>query len=140
MIVQDRETSRRVFVQAWAKSRTGEILTALEKLVLAVILEHPEYHVWLDNKSVLQQEFSPDAGVDNPFLHMGMHIAVREQISTDRPPGTRSCYQILLGKYQDEHKLQHTMMECLGQCLWQAQTNRTLPDEMAYLESLRKLV
>ncbi len=140
MIVQDRDTSRRVFVQAWAKSRTGEILTALEKLVLAVILEHPEYHVWLDNKSVLQQEFSPDAGVDNPFLHMGMHIAVREQISTDRPPGTRSCYQILLGKYQDEHKLQHTMMECLGQCLWQAQTNRTLPDEMAYLESLRKLV
>ena len=108
--------------------------------MLAVILEHPEYHVWLDNKSVLQQEFSPDAGVDNPFLHMGMHIAVREQISTDRPPGTRSCYQILLGKYQDEHKLQHTMMECLGQCLWQAQTNRTLPDEMAYLESLRKLV
>ena len=140
MIVQDRDTSRRVFVQAWAKSRTGEILTALEKLVLAVILEHPEYHVWLDNKSVLHHEFSPDAGVDNPFLHMGMHIAVREQISTDRPPGTRSCYQILLGKYQDEHKLQHTMMECLGQCLWQAQTNRTLPDEMAYLESLRKLV
>jgi hypothetical protein len=31
------------------------------------------------------------------------------------------------------------MMECLGKVLWQAQLSRTMPDEAAYLECLRKL-
>jgi hypothetical protein len=31
------------------------------------------------------------------------------------------------------------MMECLGQALWQAQRDQTHPDEMAYLECLRKI-
>ena len=139
MVVQDRDSSRQVFIQTWTKSRQEEVLSALEQLVLAVILEHPEYHRWLDSDAVLQHEFSPDTGQENPFLHMGMHIAISEQISTDRPPGTRSCYQILLGKYQDEHKLQHRMMECLGQSLWQAQLNRSMPDEAAYLDCLRNM-
>ncbi len=139
MIVEDRDTSRRVFVHAWMKYRSGNQTTPLEQLVLAVILQHPEYHCWLDDEQVLQRDFSPDAGTENPFLHMGMHIAICEQISTDRPPGTGPRYQILLGKYPDEHKLQHRMMECLGHSLWQAQLNRTMPDESAYLDCLRKL-
>jgi hypothetical protein len=77
--------------------------------------------------------------MENPFLHMGMHIAIQEQINADRPPGSTSCYRSLLGKHPDEHKLQHRMMECLGRALWQAQRDRTMPDEAAYLECLRKL-
>jgi len=140
MIVQDRDTSRKVFVDTWMKYRRGERLGSLEQIVLSVILQHTEYQRWLDDKEIYTRDFTTMTNIDNPFLHMGMHIAINEQTGADRPPGIRSCYQNLLGKYTDEHKLQHTMMECLGQCLWQAQTNRTLPDEMAYLESLRKLV
>lgn len=139
MLVQDRNSSRRVFIEAWAKSRRRELLTALEQLVFDVILQHPEYHHWLDNAGILQHDFSSAGDTENPFLHMGMHIAIREQISTDRPPGTQAQFKILLGKYRDEHKLQHSMMECLGQSLWQAQVNRTMPDESAYLDCLGKL-
>jgi hypothetical protein len=138
MIIQDRDAGRRVFFDVWRKYARGVELQPLEQLVLAVILEHPEYHAVLGRADSLDREFSPDAG-DNPFLHMGMHIAIREQISTDRPPGISARYQILLGKTPDDHRLQHRMMECLGETLWSAKQNRRPPDEVAYLECLGKL-
>jgi hypothetical protein len=139
MLVQDRDTSRRVFVDTWVKYHRGDQITALEQLVLSVVLQHPEYHHLLEQPDILQHDFSSTGDAQNPFLHMGMHIAISEQISTDRPAGSVACYQTLLDKHKDAHKLQHSMMECLGKVLWQAQLSRTMPDEAAYLECLRKL-
>lgn len=139
MIIQDRDSSRRVFVETWLKYRAGERMSALEQLVAGVILEHPEYHGWFDHPDILQQDFSlADAG-QNPFLHMGLHIAVAEQVGADRPPGALSLFRALRGKYPDEHALYHRMMECLEESLRQAQQNGCLPDEQSYLECLRKL-
>jgi hypothetical protein len=138
MINHDRDASRRVFFEVWRKYALGEDLQLLEQRVLTVILGHPEYHALLGQAANLDREYG-GGQEGNPFLHMGMHIAILEQVSTDRPPGISARYQILLGKYPDEHRLQHGMMECLGNVLWQAQRNRTLPDEAAYLECLGKL-
>lgn len=140
MLVQDRDTSRRVFVDTWVKYRRGDQITALEQLVLGVVLQHPEYHHLLEQPDILQHDFSSAGDTQNPFLHMGMHIAISEQIGTDRPPGSAACYHALLDKHKDAHMLQHSMMECLGTVLWQARLSRTMPDEAAYLECLRKLV
>ena len=138
MIVQDRDSSRGVFVQTWQKFRRGEALGALEQIVIAVVMQHPEYHRWL-NEDGLHTDFISSGERENPFLHMGMHIAIQEQISSDRPPGSAACYRGLLETQPDEHKLHHRMMECLGRVLWQAQRDRTMPDELSYLECLRKL-
>ena len=75
----------------------------------------------------------------NPFLHMGMHIAIREQLSTQRPPGIEAAYKQLLERLGDLHAVEHHMMECLGQAMWEAQRQGTPPDESAYLECLRRL-
>jgi hypothetical protein len=32
------------------------------------------------------------------------------------------------------------MLECLGEALWRAQRDGTAPDEVAYLESLKRLL
>lgn len=139
MIVQDRDTSRKVFLDAWSSYRNGVPVSGIEQLVLAVILQHPEYHHWFNQPDILQYDFDSRGNEENPFLHMGLHIAILEQISTDRPPGTVSCYQDLRVRYTDEHDLHHRMMECLGNSLWQAQQDGRMPDEVAYLECLRKL-
>lgn len=139
MLVQDRDSSRRVFVDTWLKYQNGGQPGPLEKVVLGVILQHPEYHRWLDHDEVLNYDFNRTGETENPFLHMGLHIAIHEQISTDRPPGTLSCYRALLARYPDEHVLYHRMMGCLGSSLWQAQRDGRMPDEAAYLECLRKL-
>lgn len=71
---------------------------------------------------------------------MGMHIALREQVGTDRPQGIASITRSLLLKYQDGHTVEHLMFECLGEALWTAQRNKTQPDDAAYLVCLERLV
>jgi len=140
MIIQDRESSRSVFIQVWDKYKKRENLEPLQQLILHVILEHPQYHSSFDAPDALICDYSPASGHENPFLHMGMHIAIREQVATDRPAGITSLYQSLSARHQDEHKLQHRMMECLGESLWQAQRSGGMPDDATYLECLRKLL
>lgn len=139
MIVQNRDASRAVFVETWRKYRNKQPLAGIEQIVIAVILQHPEYHRWLEHPEIMQHDFHANPDGDNPFLHMGLHIAIEEQISADRPPGTVSCYNALRLKYPDLHGLQHRMMECLAESLWQAQRDGKMPDESKYLESLGRL-
>jgi hypothetical protein len=69
---------------------------------------------------------------------MGMHLGLHEQISTNRPAGIQDLYQPLVLKF-GEHDAEHKMMECLGEAIWTAQRNNTLPDEIAYFECLKEL-
>jgi len=140
MLIRDRDASRRFFADVWVKHKKSELLAPLEGLVLAVIFEHPEYHAMLEDEETLLGEFDPGSGRENPFLHMGMHIAIREQVATDRPAGITSLYQSLSARHQDDHKLEHRMMECLGEALWRAQRSGGMPDDVTYLKCLRKLL
>jgi len=134
-----REQLREQFIGAWEKARRGQVLEGLEAQLAAVIREHPEYHALLsDRERALGAEFQPEAGESNPFLHMAMHLSIREQAATDRPPGIREIHRRLalrLGALEAEHR----MLECLGRALWESQRSGRMPDETAYLECLRGL-
>lgn len=140
-MIQDRDSGRTFFLEVWGKHKRQMRLEALEQIVLNVILQHPEYHVILekDEKEISAMEFMPEMGMTNPFLHMGMHITIQEQIGSNRPSGITALYQQLLLKYSSAHDLEHSMMEYLGETLWLAQRNNTLPDEAHYLEQVKKL-
>ena len=136
---QDRSRLRKYYLQAWQKKLRGEPLESLESLIASIIEQHPEYHDMLRSEDALHQDFTPEQGQSNPFLHMGMHISLAEQIGTDRPPGIRSLHQKLAIRLGDPHQAEHQMMECLGLALWEAQQQNRAPDEQAYLECLKKL-
>ena len=140
-MIQDRDSGRTFFLEVWAKYKRQTPLESLEKMVLDVILQHPEYHEILEKneKEIAAMEFMPEMGMTNPFLHMGMHITILEQIGSNRPLGITVLYRQLLHSYPSAHDLEHSMMECLGETLWQAQRNNTLPDESQYLEQVRRL-
>ena len=135
----DRDDLRRAYVEAWSKSRAGHTLEPLEHLLVEVVAEHPEYHAALESPDALTREFPPEAGRTNPFLHMGLHVAIREQLATDRPPGVRKLYTKLLPRFADAHRLEHALMECLAETLWDAQRAGGVPDETAYLSRVRRL-
>ena len=141
-MIQDRDSGRTFFLEVWGKHKRQLPLEALEQMVLNVILQHPEYHAILekDEKEISAMEFLPESGMTNPFLHMGMHIAIQEQIASNRPSGITALYQQLLLKYPSAHDLEHSMMESLGEALWLAQRNNTLPDEAEYLEQVKRLL
>jgi hypothetical protein len=135
MFAHDRQQLRKAYADAWKKSQQQQTLTPLEQQIVDVIQEHPEYHASLQQ---LESDFLPESGQTNPFLHLGMHLGLREQLSTNRPLGIRDCYQALCNKYKSSHQAEHDMMECLGEIIWQAQKTGTAPDESIYLSCLKK--
>lgn len=134
----DRTALRRFYLEAWRKLCESLPLEPLERQVAEVVAEHPEYHALLENEDTLAQDYSPEMGQSNPFLHMGMHLAIREQLGADRPAGIVTAYRALLLRLGDAHEVEHHMMECLGRALWEAQRANREPDEAAYLECLRQ--
>jgi Domain of unknown function (DUF1841) len=136
--VQD---TRQMFFSSWQKYRQKQTLFPLEEQIVAVILDHPEYHTMFEASEVdLEQGFSPELGQTNPFLHMGLHLAIREQISTDRPGGIRQIYSKMLQKYGERLKVEHFMMSSLAEYLWQIQRENRAPNEQNYLAALTRLL
>lgn len=134
----DRAELRRMYASAWRKAEAGEPLSPLEAEIAAVVGEHPEYHAALADDG-LAAEYTPEGGESNPFLHMGLHLAVREQAATDRPPGIRAARDALAARLGDRHAADHAIGECLAEALWRAQRDGGAPDERAYLEAVRRL-
>ena len=140
MFGNDRNRLRRYYCTVWGKARADQPLEPLEQIIVDVIRAHPEYQPALtDSEAVLGREYTPELGETNPFLHMGMHIAIQEQLGGNRPTGIIEVYQQLCRRVGDPHAAEHRMMECLGETLWEAQRNGTEPDERVYLERLRRL-
>ena len=136
---ESRADTRQTFFEVWQKMQSGLPMTALETLVGDVIRMHPEYHALLGRGvEVLDKDWMPEGGETNPFLHMGMHIAIREQLSIDRPPGIKAAYEALLARTRDVMETEHLMMECLGETLWRAQREQRMPDEQIYLHLVRQ--
>jgi len=136
---QSRDEIRQVYLKVWQKMQNQSVLEPLEAIIADVIKLHPEYHSMLETgETAKQKDFSPEDGQTNPFLHMGMHITLREQAGGDRPAGILDIYQKLV-QQKGIHETEHAMMECLGQTLWNAQRNNALPDENTYLACLRQL-
>ncbi len=131
---------RMFYSQVFLKHLNGQPLEPMERMLLDVILLHPEYHDLLKAPDqAAQQEYGIDNGQTNPYLHMGMHIAIREQASIDRPAGIAALHARLT-EHLGESEAEHRMMECLGAMLWTSQRENLPPNEQAYLECIRKLL
>lgn len=133
-----REQLRQSYSEAWRKHLSRSPLTPLEALIADVIGLHPEYRSIVEDLGKALA-FEPNAAqaTENPFLHMGLHLAVREQVSIDRPPGIRELLRLLQARLGDLHGAEHALMEALGQTLWEAQRAGRPPDEEHYLALAR---
>ena len=135
---QDRDELRGMFSTAWRKYRDGEVLSPLESQIAQVIADHPEYQD--DVTGDLGRDFPVEGGRSNPFLHMALHLGIREQISTDRPAGIREIFGRVTSALGGAHDAEHRLIDCLAETLWEAQNQGVAPDEAGYLERLRKLM
>jgi hypothetical protein len=139
MFNPSRADARLFFFETWRKYRSQAPLEGLEGTAIEVILLHPEYHALLDDpQHNLDNDFSPESGTINPFLHLSLHLAIAEQVSIDQPRGINAAYRNLTRGAASEHDALHVMLECLGEVVWRAQRDRAAPDEAAYLECIRR--
>jgi hypothetical protein len=135
----NREQMRRHYLDAWQRRRDGLPLTPLDAQIADVIALHPEYQSLLEDPDALAAEFTVEQGRTNPFLHMGLHLGLREQLATRRPPGIEQVHARLAAKLGSTHDAEHRMIEVLAETLWEAQRAGRAPDEQRYLERLRQL-
>jgi hypothetical protein len=139
MFNPSRDDVRRFFFDAWRKYRAQVALQGLERTAIEIILLHPEHHALLDDpQRNFDRDFSPDGGATNPFLHLSLHLAIAEQLSIDQPHGISAAYRELVSGASSEHDALHVLLECLGQVVWQAQRDRSAPDEQAYLNCIHR--
>ena len=137
MFNPSREQVRDFFFESWRKHRESMPLTPLEAMAVDVIGIHPEYHRLLEKRDeYVDRDYLPEHGETNPFLHLSMHLSIREQVSIDQPRGVAAHHQrlcVALGSVMDA---EHAMMDCLGEMLWRAQRAGTAPHAGVYLSCL----
>ena len=131
---QSREALRTAWREAWQRGRQGLPLEPLQAQMVALIELHPEYQPQLADPVVAAEGTDASA---NPFLHLALHLALREQLGTERPAGIRNVYQQLVRRSRSAHEAEHRMIDVLAEALWQAQRDGRPPDEQQYLASLR---
>ena len=137
---QNRAELRRLYLSAWRKAGEQHLLEPLEAQLVDVIRDHPEYVHYLEGgEQTLQADFPAASAEENPFLHMGLHLALRELVSTDRPHGVAAIHRELCTRYGDVHAAEHAMLGPLAETLWEAQTSGRPPDEQRYLRALERL-
>lgn len=136
MSLESRADLRQLFLKVWSSKDSPQQLTPLEQQLLLVMQDHPEYHSLFESPESVDQDYRTD---NNPFLHLSLHLGLIEQLSTNRPLGIRDIYQCLFAKLQDEHQVQHLLIEKMAETLWDAQQNNKLPDERTYLQKITEL-
>lgn len=139
MLQQNRNDYRDVFFSVWKKIEQQQTISdAMENIIAQIIKQHPEYHNTLtDYDKFIEKDYLPEMGDSNPFMHMSMHIAITEQLMMDQPQGIKSIYQQLCTKLQDNHKVEHVIMECLANMIWKSQKDQNMPDMDNYLQCIK---
>jgi len=138
MFSADRTQIRQMYQTSWHKHQQNQPLHGVEQLIVNVIQQHPEYQQLITDSTMTTQEYAANHQ-GNPFLHMGMHIALAEQLATDRPSGIRALYQQIVSQATDAHQAEHQIIACLDHILHHAQQTNTSPDEQAYLRQLHSI-
>jgi hypothetical protein len=134
-----RDQLREMYRSAWRKFKTQQTLSPLDRQIVAVISEHPEYRVIVESAAADLANYSPRSGQLNPWLHMGLHLAIREQVATDRPAGIADVHARLARQAGGAHEAEHRMLDTLATAMFDAQRSGQPPDENVYLERLRSL-
>ena len=137
MFSQDRKKQREFLSKSWQKYISNKPLEPLEKQLVSIIEIHPEYHDLIGN---IESEYFPEHGEVNPFLHINLHLALRDQLSLNQHKGVKEVHQKLLNHYKDSHKVEHLMMDCIAEMIYTSQKHNTTIDQESYLNRITSLI
>lgn len=134
-MMEELRASRQFIVDSWQKSLRGEDLVGVARQIVEIIGYHPEYHAFLASTEALEYQ-----GDDNPFLHLGLHIALTEQISINQPAGIKERYQTLCQQSGDPHFAAHQLMDCLNATLQDAFERGIEPNPAEFLRKIDDII
>jgi len=134
---QDRSKQREFLAKSWQKHINAQILEPLELQLALIVQKHPEYQALIND---INLEYFPEQGKTNPFLHINLHLALQDQLALDQPIGINDIYKKLIVIHSDTHEVEHMMMECIAEMIFNSQKNNTNLDQDNYLVNLKNLI
>ena len=137
MFSQDRSKQREFLAKSWQKHINAQILEPLELQLALIVQKHPEYQALIND---INLEYFPEQGKTNPFLHINLHLALQDQLALDQPIGINDIYKKLIVIHSDKHEVEHMMMECIAEMIFNSQKNNTTLDQDNYLVNLKNLI
>ena len=137
MFSQDRSKQREFLAKSWQKHINAQILEPLELQLALIVQKHPEYQALIND---INLEYFPEQGKTNPFLHINLHLALQDQLALDQPIGINDIYKKLIVIHSDTHEVEHMMMECIAEMIFNSQKNKTTLDQDNYLVNLKNLI
>lgn len=137
MFNPSRDQVRQFFRDAWKKHLDRLPVVGLEATAIDIVQSHPEYQALLESATALNEEYSPERGETNPFLHLSLHLAIAEQLSIDQPPGIRAAFEKIASR-RDPHAALHVLLDALGTVIFEAQAQGKPLDPEAYVEAVRR--
>ena len=137
MFSQDRSKQREFLAKSWQKHISAQILEPLELQLALIVEKHPEYQALIND---INLEYFPEQGRTNPFLHINLHLALQDQLALNQPIGINDIYKKLIVIHSDTHEVEHMMMECIAEMIFNSQKNNTTLDQDNYLVNLKNLI
>ena len=137
MFSQDRSKQREFLAKSWQKHISAQILEPLELQLALIVQKHPEYQALIND---INLEYFPEQGKTNPFLHINLHLALQDQLALDQPIGINDIYKKLIVIHSDTHEVEHMMMECIAEMIFNSQKNNATLDQDNYLINLKNLI
>jgi len=134
---QDRSKQREFLANSWQKHTTAQILEPLELQLALIVQKHPEYHALIND---INLEYFPEQGKTNPFLHINLHLALQDQLALRQPIGINDIYKKLIVIHSNIHEVEHMMMECIAEMIFNSQKNNAALDQDNYLVNLKNLI
>jgi len=135
-----RTDMRQMYFDAWQKHQHQKPLEALEQQIVDVIIDHPEYLYLFENpEKYIDYDFNPEIEPTNPFMHLSMHLAIRDQVNTNQPAGIRDLFVTAVNKKGDALDVEHCFMQVLITEMYSIQNELREFDSELYLEQLRKI-
>lgn len=136
---QERDQSRNVMISAWRKNKNSEQLEPLEQQVVNIIKDHPEYQAAFEQEEHLSIDYPMEPTI-NPFLHIGLHLTILDQIKIDQPNGIRDIFQTLVEQVGNSHEAEHMMMQVLSVALEAVISDPSSNADQIYLAGLQELL
>lgn len=135
---ENRQDHRQVYFDVWHKYQNKQPLEPLEKKILSIVLQHPEFHkIFIDPDKFLDKDYFPELGETNPFVHLSLHLTVLEQIQTNQPHGITALYKKATACFNDPHEAEHCIMNSLAIALDDIMRNNAAFNEKTYLKRIK---
>lgn len=132
-MLEQQANMRDKFSKVWQKHLEGAVLDPLEAQIKDVIELYPQYHDFLA-KGGSNEQFSL---AENPYMRLGLHLGVRDQITTNRPEGIRD----MVVQAEEKHArlwVETEIMVVLADMLRIAAESGNFPPEQEYLARIKK--